>query len=150
MLWVNFKPNYRWRIQVGYSFSHGSAYHGSKWYRFKSWFCYSIICDPCFERYNWSCKIKIQTRRQRLLLWWRITIQVFTPQSVSVRKKIYYEKWIVFELKSEVAIASLFRQIQQPDVFLLEEKTITKSTGNGIAESFKFCNLHKKGRILWF
>ena len=87
MLWVDFKINYRWRVQVGYSFSHGSAYYGSKWYRLKSWVCYSIICDPYFERYNWSCKIKIQTRRQRLLLWWRIDIQVFTSESVSVRKK---------------------------------------------------------------
>ena len=33
---------------------------------------------------------------------------------------------------------------------LLEVKTITKSPGNGIAESVKSCNLHKKGRILWF
>ena len=71
---VNFKIIYRWRIQVGYSFSHGSAYYGSKWYRLKSWVCYSIICDPYFERYNWSCKIKIQTRGQRLLLWWRTDI----------------------------------------------------------------------------
>ena len=37
-------------------------------------------------------------------------------------------------LKSEVAIASLFHQIQQPHIFLLEVKTITKSLGNGIAE----------------
>ena len=50
-------------------------------------------------------------------------------------------------LKSEVAIAPLFCQIQQPDIFLLEVKTITKSPENGIAESVKSCNLHKKGRI---
>ena len=31
--------------------------------------------------------------------------------------------------------------------FLLEVKTITKSPENGIAESVKSCNLHKKGRI---
>ena len=29
--------------------------------------------------------------------------------------------------------------------FLLEVKTITKSPGNGIAESVKSCNLHQKG-----
>ena len=33
---------------------------------------------------------------------------------------------------------------------LLEVKTITKSPENGIAESVKSCNLHQKGRILWF
>ena len=50
-------------------------------------------------------------------------------------------------LKSEVAIASLFCQIQQPNIFLLEVKTITKSPGNGIAESVKSCNLHQKGSL---
>ena len=48
-------------------------------------------------------------------------------------------------LKSEVAIASLLHQIQQTKFFLLEVKTITKSPGNGIAESVKSCNLHQKG-----
>jgi hypothetical protein len=47
-------------------------------------------------------------------------------------------------LNSEVAIASLLRQTKQPKKFILEVKTITK------AESVKSCNLHKKGRILWF
>ena len=55
-----------------------------------------------------------------------------------------------WQVKSEVAIASLFRQIQQTKKKLLEVKTITKSLGNGIAESVKSCNLHKMGRILWF
>ena len=55
-----------------------------------------------------------------------------------------------FLLKSEVAITSLLRQIQQTKIFLLEVKTITKSPGNGIAESVKSRNLHKKGTILWF
>ena len=53
-------------------------------------------------------------------------------------------------LKSEVAIASLFSQIQQPDIILLDVKTIIKLPGNGIAESVKFCNLHQKDKILWF
>ena len=53
-------------------------------------------------------------------------------------------------LKSEAAIASLFRQIQQIKKLLLQVKTITKSPGNGIAESVKSSNLHKKGTILWF
>ena len=53
-------------------------------------------------------------------------------------------------LKSEVAIASLLCQTKQAKKKLLEVKTITKSLGNGIAESVKSCNLHKKGRILWF
>ena len=48
-------------------------------------------------------------------------------------------------LKSEVAIASLFCQTKQPNTFLLQVKTITKSPGNGIAESVKSCNLHQKG-----
>ena len=48
-------------------------------------------------------------------------------------------------LKSEVAIASLFHQIQQTKIFLLQVKTIAKSLGNGIPESFKSCNLHQKG-----
>ena len=56
----------------------------------------------------------------------------------------------IHHIKSEVAIASPFRQIQQPNIFLLEVKTITKLPGNGIAESVKSCNLHQKGRILWF
>ena len=56
----------------------------------------------------------------------------------------------VNELKSEVGIASLLRQTKQPNNFLLEVKTITKLPGNGIAESVKSYNLHKKGRILWF
>jgi hypothetical protein len=47
-------------------------------------------------------------------------------------------------VKSEVAIASLLRQTKQPKKKLLEVKTITKSPGNGIAESVKSCNLHKK------
>ena len=34
--------------------------------------------------------------------------------------------------------------------FFKEVKTITKSPGNGIAESVKSCNLHQEGRILWF
>ena len=51
------------------------------------------------------------------------------------------------EVKSEVAIASLFRQIQQPVISLLEVKTITKLPGNGIAESVKSCNLHQKGNF---
>ena len=48
-------------------------------------------------------------------------------------------------LKSEAAIASLFRQIQQIKKLLLQVKTITKSPGNGIAESVKSSNLHQKG-----
>ena len=51
------------------------------------------------------------------------------------------------DIKSEDAITSLFRRIQQPNTFLLEIKTITKPPGNGIAESVKSCNLHKKGRL---
>ena len=47
-------------------------------------------------------------------------------------------------VKSEVAIASLLRQIQQTKNSLLEVKTITKLPGNGIAESVKSSNLHKK------
>ena len=46
-------------------------------------------------------------------------------------------------LKSEVAIVSLFRQIKQPDIFLLEVKRITKSRGNEIAEYVKSSNLHQ-------
>ena len=42
------------------------------------------------------------------------------------------------------------RTRQQTKKILLEVKTITKSPGNGFAESVKSCNLHKKGRILWF
>ena len=53
-------------------------------------------------------------------------------------------------LKSEVAIASLFCQTKQPKTVLLQVKTITKSPGNGIAESVKSCDLHQKGWILWF
>jgi hypothetical protein len=45
-------------------------------------------------------------------------------------------------LKSEVAIASLFCQIQLTKKNLLQVKTITKSAGNGIAESVKSSNLH--------
>ena len=48
-------------------------------------------------------------------------------------------------VKSEVAIASLFCQTKQPKTFLLQVKTITKSSGIGIAESVKSCNLHQKG-----
>ena len=48
-------------------------------------------------------------------------------------------------VNSEVAIASLFRQIQQTKKKLLQVKTITKSPGNGIAESVKSCNLQQKG-----
>ena len=50
-------------------------------------------------------------------------------------------------LKSEAAIASLFRQIQQIKKLLLQVKTITKSPGNGIAESVKSSNLHQKGSL---
>ena len=46
-------------------------------------------------------------------------------------------------LKSEVAMASLLHQTKQPKKFLLGVKTITKSPGNGIAESVKSCSLHK-------
>ena len=48
---------------------------------------------------------------------------------------------LVCKLKSEVAIASLFCQIQQTKKILLQVKTIR----NGIAESVKSCHLHKKG-----
>ena len=41
------------------------------------------------------------------------------------------------KVKSEVVIEFLFRLIQQPDIFLLEVKTITKLPRNGIAESGK-------------
>ena len=34
--------------------------------------------------------------------------------------------------------------------FLLKVKTITKLLEKGIAESVKSCNLHQKGRILYF
>ena len=53
-------------------------------------------------------------------------------------------------LKSEVAIASPLRQIQQTKKMLLEVKTITKLPGNGIAESVKSCNLHKKAEFSGF
>ena len=49
--------------------------------------------------------------------------------------------------KSEVAIASLLRQTKQPKKFLLQVKTITKSTGNGIAESVKFAIYIKKAGL---
>ena len=52
---------------------------------------------------------------------------------------------LIHALKSEVAIASLFCEIQQTKKILLQVKTITKSQGNGIAESVKSCNLHQKG-----
>ena len=51
----------------------------------------------------------------------------------------------IITLKAEIAIASLLRQTKQPKNFILEIKTITKSPGNGIAESVKSCNLHQKG-----
>ena len=50
-----------------------------------------------------------------------------------------------FFLKSEIAIASLLRQTNQPKKFLLGVKTITKLLGNGIAETVKSCNLHQAG-----
>ena len=56
----------------------------------------------------------------------------------------------VNELNSKVAIASLLSETKQPNNFLFEVKTITKLPGNGIAESVKSYNLHKKDRILWF
>ena len=39
-------------------------------------------------------------------------------------------------LNSEVAVTSLFCQIQHPNFFLLELKTITRSPGNGTATVF--------------
>ena len=48
-------------------------------------------------------------------------------------------------LKSEVAIAFLFRQTKRPKKILLQVKTITTSPGNGFAESIKSCNLHQTG-----
>ena len=48
-------------------------------------------------------------------------------------------------LMTEGAIGSLFRQTKLPKNFLLQVKTITKSPGNGIAESVKPSNLHQKG-----
>ena len=53
-------------------------------------------------------------------------------------------------VKSEVAITSLLHQTKQPKTFLVEVKTITKSPGNGIAESVKTCNLHKKAEFFGF
>jgi hypothetical protein len=50
-------------------------------------------------------------------------------------------------LESEVAIASLFRQNKQPDIFLLEVETITKSPG---LLSLSNLAIYLKGRILWF
>ena len=47
------------------------------------------------------------------------------------------------KLKSEVAIESLFCQIQHTKSFLLQVKTITKPPGYGIADSVKSCNLHQ-------
>ena len=55
---------------------------------------------------------------------------------------LFQERFII--LMSEVAIASLFHQTKQPKIFLLQVKTITKSPGNGIAESVLSCNLHQK------
>ena len=49
------------------------------------------------------------------------------------------------KIKSEVAMASLLHQTKQPKKILLEVKTITKSPGNGIAESVKSCYIHQKG-----
>ena len=78
-------------------------------------------------------------------------------QNLNVRQIFYFrdsnnKKFEISHLmlKSEVAIASLLCQTKQPIIVLLEVKTITKSPGNGIAESVKSCNLHQKGRILWF
>jgi hypothetical protein len=50
-------------------------------------------------------------------------------------------------LKSEVAIASLFRQTKQPDIFLLEVKTITKSQG---LLSLSNLAIYNKKAELWF
>ena len=52
-----------------------------------------------------------------------------------VKNGVTASLWLRRLLKSEVSIASLFGQIQQPNMFSLEVKTITKSPGNGIAES---------------
>ena len=49
------------------------------------------------------------------------------------------------QVKSEIAIASLFRQTKQAKKNLLQVKTMIKSPVNGIAESVKSCHLHQKG-----
>ena len=78
------------------------------------------------------------------------TIQVRIQISWSLVQGIQSLRFFLFHflkmlIKSEVAIASIFHQTKQPKFFLLQVKTITKSPGNGIAESVKSCNLHQKG-----
>ena len=73
--------------------------------------------------------------------WWLLNLKIWWFDEMWLKR-------IIQLLKSEVAIVSLFRQIQQPNIFLSEVKTTTKSPGNGIAESVKSCNLHQKSRIL--
>ena len=54
-------------------------------------------------------------------------------------------------LKSEIAIGSLFGQIQRTNFFFIEVKTITKSPGNGLAETICLSNLEiciKKAEFL--
>ena len=70
--------------------------------------------------------------------WWLLNLKIWWFDEMWLKR-------IIQLLKSEVAIVSLFRQIQQTKNFLLQVKTTTKSPGNGIAESVKSCNLHKKG-----
>ena len=57
-------------------------------------------------------------------------------------------------LKSEVAIASLLSQIQRTKQLFITSKNNNKITGNllrvSLGLSVTSCNLHKKGRILWF
>ena len=55
---------------------------------------------------------------------WLLENSLSRPEiSVNVSVDVMKILW----LKSEVAIASLFRQSKQPDIFLLEVITITKS-----------------------
>jgi hypothetical protein len=47
---------------------------------------------------------------------------------IKILAQKFLNSWIM-KLKSEVTIASLFRQTKQPDIFSLKVKTITKSPG---------------------
>jgi len=57
----------------------------------------------------------------------------------------------VLGIKSKIAIGSLFNQIQRTKIFFIEVKTITKSPGNGLAETICLSNLEiciKKAEFL--
>ena len=71
----------------------------------------------------------------------------------TLTKRMVHDNFMVLEFYARTKIPTKVKSCYRVSILsnpadqtvFIEVKTITKSMGNGIAESFKSCNLHQKG-----